>query len=73
MNILLVNTNRMKPAIAPIGLDYVADSLIEAGTSCGCSQEEVDSNYNYNDNTVLIRAIENGARGAYWDILRRMR
>jgi hypothetical protein len=30
-------------------------------------------NYNYNDNTVLTRAIENGARGAYWDILRRLR
>lgn len=37
------------------------------------SREEVDSNYNYNDNNVLVRAIENGARGAYWDILRRMR
>jgi hypothetical protein len=31
MNILLVNTNRMKPAIAPIGLDYLADSLVAAG------------------------------------------
>ena len=37
------------------------------------TQEEVESNYNYNDNTVLVRAIESGARGAYWDILRRMR
>lgn len=37
------------------------------------SREEVDSNYNYNDNTVLVRAINEGARGAYWDILRRMR
>lgn len=37
------------------------------------SREEVDSNYNYNDNTVLVRAIRDGARGAYWDILRRMR
>ena len=37
------------------------------------SHEEVDTNYNYNDNTVLVRAIANGARGAYWDILRRMR
>jgi len=36
------------------------------------SHEEVDSNYNYNDNTVLVRAIADGARGAYWDILRRM-
>ena len=37
------------------------------------STEEVDSNYNYNDNTVLVDAIRDGARGAYWDILRRMR
>lgn len=31
MKILSVNSNRMKPAVAPIGLDYVADALIEAG------------------------------------------
>ena len=29
--------------------------------------------YNYNDNTVLEEAIESGHRGAYWDILRRLR
>jgi hypothetical protein len=28
---------------------------------------------NYNDNELLVRAIREGARGAYWDILRRMR
>lgn len=27
--------------------------------------------YNYNDNTPLTRAIADGARGAYWDILRK--
>jgi len=37
------------------------------------SREALDSNYNYNDNAVLVRAIADGARGAYWDILRRMR
>ncbi|MCE5323492.1 cobalamin-dependent protein [bacterium] len=36
------------------------------------SNEEVESNYNYNDNNVLVRAISDGARGAYWDILRNM-
>ena len=37
-------------------------------------EETTDNrNYNYNDNAVLVRAIENGARGAYWDILRRLR
>jgi len=29
--------------------------------------------YNYNENTPLVEAIARGARGAYWDILRRMR
>ena len=29
--------------------------------------------YNYNENLPLVRAIQKGARGAYWDILRQMR
>ena len=29
--------------------------------------------YNYNDNTPLVQAIAAGERGAYWDILRRLR
>ncbi|MBN1796065.1 MAG: cobalamin-dependent protein [Sedimentisphaerales bacterium] len=29
--------------------------------------------HNYNDNTELCQAIEAGARGAYWDILRKIR
>jgi radical SAM superfamily enzyme YgiQ (UPF0313 family) len=29
--------------------------------------------YNYSDNTPLVRAIRAGARGAFWDILRRIR
>jgi len=35
---------------------------------------EVDAaNYNYNENLLLTRAIQSGARGAYWDILRQLR
>jgi radical SAM superfamily enzyme YgiQ (UPF0313 family) len=30
------------------------------------------SNYNYNANTVLVNAIRDGYRGAFWDILRRL-
>jgi radical SAM superfamily enzyme YgiQ (UPF0313 family) len=37
------------------------------------SGPEEARDYNYNDNDVLVRAIRDGARGAYWDILRRMR
>jgi radical SAM superfamily enzyme YgiQ (UPF0313 family) len=32
---------------------------------------ELDGNYNYNDHSALADAIRGGARGAYWDILRR--
>ncbi len=31
-----------------------------------------DSDHNYNDNMELVRAIERGGRGAYWDILRQL-
>jgi len=31
-----------------------------------------ESNYNYNDNRVLVDAVAAGHRGAYWDILRRL-
>jgi radical SAM superfamily enzyme YgiQ (UPF0313 family) len=31
------------------------------------------SNYNYNANTVLVDAIRDGYRGAFWDILRRLK
>jgi radical SAM superfamily enzyme YgiQ (UPF0313 family) len=31
------------------------------------------ANYNYNENLLLTQAIQQGARGAYWDILRQLR
>jgi len=31
-----------------------------------------DANYNYNDNSALVQAIQRGYRGAFWDILRRV-
>ncbi len=35
------------------------------------SRKQLARNYNYNNNRPLCRAIKKGARGAYWDILRR--
>jgi len=32
-----------------------------------------NANYNYSDNTPLVRAVARGARGAYWHILRKLR
>jgi hypothetical protein len=37
------------------------------------SEDEDPANYNYNENLALTRAIQQGARGAYWDILRQLR
>ena len=34
---------------------------------------EDTADYNYNDNTPLTTAIENGSRGAYWHILNKLR
>ena len=31
MKVALINTNRMQPPVAPIGLDYVAEGLHAAG------------------------------------------
>lgn len=36
------------------------------------SREDLQQNYNYNNHRPLTAAIRRGARGAYWDILRRM-
>jgi radical SAM superfamily enzyme YgiQ (UPF0313 family) len=35
--------------------------------------EKNDDGYNYNENILLTQAIEKGARGAFWDILRKLR
>ncbi len=37
------------------------------------SPERGESDYNYNDNSVLSQAIRSGKRGAFWDILRRLK
>ena len=37
------------------------------------SRDDDAANYNYNENLLLEEAIAAGARGAYWDILRRLR
>ena len=36
-------------------------------------ESDLSRGHNYNDNTPLVAAIAAGARGAYWDILRKLR
>jgi radical SAM superfamily enzyme YgiQ (UPF0313 family) len=47
MRVALINTNRMQPPVAPIGLDYVAEALHEAGHPAElldlCWEEEPES------------------------------
>ena len=31
-----------------------------------------DASYNYNDNSIVVQAIQRGYRGAYWHILRQL-
>ena len=37
------------------------------------AENKSSKDHNYNDNTELVKAIEQGARGAYWNILRQLR
>ncbi|MCL6588629.1 MAG: radical SAM protein [Firmicutes bacterium] len=60
---------------ADLGADieeYVSELIDGDPRFFHASRAQIDSNYNYNDNSVLVRAIRRGARGAYWDILRRL-
>jgi len=42
-------------------------------TDLEATNEGDAANYNYNENLALTHAIQKGARGAYWDILRQLR
>lgn len=37
------------------------------------TKEDVGDNYNYSDNSILVEAIRSGHRGAFWDILRKIK
>ena len=37
------------------------------------SENNLSTDHNYSDNTQLVEAIQKGHRGAYWDILRKLR
>jgi radical SAM superfamily enzyme YgiQ (UPF0313 family) len=54
-------------------IDYIRELVGNDDRFFLPSRRDEAANYNYNDNAVLVRAIRNGARGAYWDILRRLR
>jgi hypothetical protein len=60
------------PGLGPTLPHYVRD-LVSGDTRFFLPADTAENrNYNYNENTVLVSAIERGERGAYWDILSRM-
>lgn len=61
------------PAFGPELGDYVRDLVGDDPRFFLPDNSPKHKNYNYNENAGLVRAIEQGARGAYWDILRRQR
>jgi radical SAM superfamily enzyme YgiQ (UPF0313 family) len=52
--------------------DYIDELIGKDPRFLFGNRKRVDRNYNYNDNSVLVQAIAEGYRGAFWDILRRI-
>jgi hypothetical protein len=63
----------IEPGVAPVLFDLL-DTLIAGDERfLFFDPGRPDRNYNYNANRLLVDAIREGYRGAYWDILRRYR
>jgi radical SAM superfamily enzyme YgiQ (UPF0313 family) len=62
----------LEPGIAPTVFDQLDALVGEDPRFLFFDPDRPDRNYNYNANQLLVRAIREGHRGAYWDILRRV-
>jgi len=73
------NPELLKPAffLSPeLGEDpheLLADMVGEDARFFLASPQRNDGDFNYNDNSTLSEAIRSGARGTFWDILRRIK
>ena len=66
----------ISPALGPEPARLIKDLIAGDKRFFEPMAEQPDAeatDHNYNDNTDLVEAIRRGARGAYWDILRRLR
>lgn len=78
---LLKPTFYISPALGENPAELVRDLIagdrrfFEPALEIDSRSAETDetANYNYNENLLLTQAIQQGARGAYWDILRQIR
>lgn len=62
----------LSPAVGMEVVDFISELVSDDPRFLHASRDQNESNYNYNDNTVLEDAIARGYQGAYWDILRKI-
>lgn len=62
----------ISPAVAETGTEAIKRAIGNDERFLFFDSSEPDRNYNYNANDVLVNAIAEGHRGAYWDILRQI-
>jgi tryptophan 2-C-methyltransferase len=61
----------IEPRIAPFAFGLLDDLVGDDKRFLFFDPSKPDINFNYNANQLLVDAIQEGYRGAYWDILRR--
>lgn len=62
----------LAPALGQDIVRYVKELIDHDPRFFFGSSEEIEENYNYNDNSHLVKALKHGYKGAFWDILRRV-
>jgi radical SAM superfamily enzyme YgiQ (UPF0313 family) len=63
----------IEPAVAPFVSELVYQIIGDDKQFLFFDPSKPKQNYNYNANNLLVDAIRDGYRGAYWDILRRVK
>jgi hypothetical protein len=62
----------LEPRIAPFVFEWLDKLIGDDGRFLFFDPSRPKQNYNYNSNRRLVEAIQQGYRGAFWDILRRL-
>jgi radical SAM superfamily enzyme YgiQ (UPF0313 family) len=62
----------VEPALGPGIYEYLAELVGEDERFFLPGGGDAERDYDYSDNELLVRAIREGERGAFWDILRRL-
>jgi hypothetical protein len=63
----------LDPQVAPFVFELLESLIGDDPRFLFFDPSKPEKNYNYNANQRLVTAIQQGYRGAYWDILRRVK